>query len=78
MTPQRWGVRQIPCYIFKSFTILFYDVSKTSYKNFGGLGCAQFFAGHRKVDRVDNLYEKVNFVIQTCAIGHYANPYPLF
>ena len=30
-----------------------------------------FFGGHRKVVRVGSLYEKVNFVIQTCAIAHF-------
>ncbi len=41
MAHQR-GVRQSPCYIFNFFTILFHDVSKTTYKNFGGLGSVQF------------------------------------
>ncbi len=30
-----------------------------------------FSSGHRKVVRVGSLYEKCNFVIQTCAIAHF-------
>ncbi len=30
-----------------------------------------FSGGHRKVVRVGSLYEKCNFVIQTCAIAHF-------
>ncbi len=42
MAPQR-GVPQSPCNIKNFCTIIFCDVSKTTYKKFGGLGCAQFF-----------------------------------
>ncbi len=56
MAPQRGGGTPNPLLYLIFFTIVFYDVSKKTYIDFGGLGSTQFFGGHWKVGRVSNLY----------------------
>ncbi len=63
MAPQRGGGYVKVIAIFSIFfTILVYDVSKTTYENFGGFGCAQFFLlAIAMSSGSTNLYDIVNF-----------------
>ncbi len=44
---------------------------KQHIKSLAASGARKIFGVRRKVVMVGNLYEKVNFVIQTCAIAHF-------